>query len=86
MSVVKCIIGLGATDCTETIRQPEESYQPVLSVQCCRLPLRNLNEQQSIGRLASVHTVILVMACQKEFSDVDRSSNDNHKHLFSFSF
>jgi hypothetical protein len=44
MSGANCPIGLTATDCTEEVRQPEGSYQPELSVQRCRLPLRSNNQ------------------------------------------
>jgi len=44
-------IGLGTTDWSAAVRQPEGSYQPELSVQCCRLPVRNNN--QSDGWLQS---------------------------------
>jgi hypothetical protein len=77
MGAANCSIGLGATDCTEELREPEGSYQPELSVQCCRLPLRSNN--QSDGWPASVHTVNLVQTCQKE---VDGSHFDIYKICF----
>lgn len=55
MSGANCFIGLRATDWTEEVRQPEGSYQPELSVQCCRLPLRGNN--QSDGWLQSTQWI-----------------------------
>jgi hypothetical protein len=65
MSGTNCIISLVATDWTGAVRQPEGSDQPELSAKCCRLPLRGLDEQQSIRRLASAHTVNLHHASAK---------------------
>jgi hypothetical protein len=64
MSGANCIISLGATDWTGAVRQPEGSYQPELSAKCCRLPLRDLDEQQSVRQLASVRAVNVDQACQ----------------------